>query len=469
MSRSTNMPSKSSGQDNEMDGLTPAAPYIATSSPWTAESTGDRLTSCSGDSPVNPTQSRETGPVQPMKEIYGRISSELLGTWDPASCTWKTCQLSILFQGTDGQHLAAPWLDNWPNSGMVLNGMLYRRPTPGRPIFGNVGGLWPTPCARDHKDVGENTNYEALAKKGKLSGAVNWPTPTSKEQCGSVEKWGERRAAARLEHNNGNGFGMPLDIAVQQWPTPRVSDTEGGIVQNVEYENGSFSRVNADGVRWGVKLKDAVDHVEKHHWPTPTATERSGINPNTGNGAGLSKVIKQWPTPTASEGSKIPSRPNYGQVGLSNHPDIVGTPDRPKMAKNRKGIRQNKWSTPTARDHKDGTAESCSNVPENGLLGRTIHEGQNQPNAALNPDWVEWLMGVPIGWSSPDPLPEGAWEEWITDITSGTWWDTERDIPRVTTERTNRNKRLKALGNGIVPRCIPVFLGVVPCIVQETD
>ena len=119
------------------------------------------------------------------------------------------------------------------------------------------------------------------------------------------------------------------------------------------------------------------------------------------------------------------------------------------------------FPTPTARDHKDGTAESCSNVPENGLLGRTIHEGQNQPTAALNPDWVEWLMGVPIGWSSPEPLPEGAWEEWITDITSGTWWDTERDIPRVTTERTNRNKRLKALGNGIVPRCIPVFLGVV--------
>lgn len=186
------------------------------------------------------------------------------------------------------------------------------------------------------------------------------------------------------------------------WPTP-VADGD----RTTDYKQGGRS-LGAE-----VRRSETL-------WPTPTATERSGINPNTGNGAGLSKVIKLWPTPTA-------------------------------------------------RDHKDGTAESCSNVPENGLLGRTIHEGQNQPNAALSPDWVEWLMGVPIGWSSPDPLPEGAWEEWITDITSGTWWDTERDIPRVTTERTNRNKRLKALGNGIVPRCIPVFLGVVPCIVQETD
>jgi len=33
------------------------------------------------------------------------------------------------------------------------------------------------------------------------------------------------------------------------WPTPRVSDTEGGLVKNVEMENGSFSRKNKDGVR----------------------------------------------------------------------------------------------------------------------------------------------------------------------------------------------------------------------------
>ena len=134
------------------------------------------------------------------------------------------------------------------------------------------------------------------------------------------------------------------------WPTPTVSDTEGGIIKNVEYENGSFSRLNADGVRWGVKLKDAM---------------------------------------------------------ASTNPEY------------------------------------------------------DQKSNALNPDWVEWLMGLPKGWTSPEPLPEGAWEEWITDITSGTWWVTERDIPRVTTERTNRVKRLKSLGNGIVPRCIPVFLGAV--------
>ena len=43
---------------------------------------------------------------------------------------------------------------------------------------------WPTPAARDYKDTGENTNYEELAKKCKLTGVANtktWPTPVHSE------------------------------------------------------------------------------------------------------------------------------------------------------------------------------------------------------------------------------------------------------------------------------------------------
>jgi hypothetical protein len=33
-----------------------------------------------------------------------------------------------------------------------------------------------------------------------------------------------------------------------------------------------------------------------------------------------------------------------------------------------------RWPTPTARDWKDGSAQSCKNVPVNGLLGRAVHQ-----------------------------------------------------------------------------------------------
>ena len=98
------------------------------------------------------------------------------------------------------------------------------------------------------------------------------------------------------------------------------------------------------------------------------------------------------------------------------------------------------WPTATARDYKDGTAKFCANTPVNGLLGRAIHAtnaglfptpttgaglcggtGNFQQLKALrecgmiteeerrsmsagnggsmNPDWVEWLMGYPVGWT----------------------------------------------------------------------
>jgi len=67
------------------------------------------------------------------------------------------------------------------------------------------------------------------------------------------------------------------------------------------------------------------------------------------------------------------------------------------------------WPTPTSRDHKDGTAQSCANVEENGLLGRVVHSvpGPPNPTGSLNPQFVEWLMGYPIGhtacadWATP--------------------------------------------------------------------
>lgn len=81
------------------------------------------------------------------------------------------------------------------------------------------------------------------------------------------------------------------------------------------------------------------------------------------------------------------------------------------------------WPAPTARDYKDGTAQACRNVPVNGLLGRAVHlyptpiasDWKNRGNrdyrkgrefqlqtavgGKLNPMWVEWLMGFPIGWT----------------------------------------------------------------------
>ena len=71
----------------------------------------------------------------------------------------------------------------------------------------------------------------------------------------------------------------------------------------------------------------------------------------------------------------------------------------------------------------------------------------------LNPDWVEWLMGWPLGWTD-------------IAITSGVfnWLDLSDDpadwtppfMARITTRKKHRVPRIETLGNGQVPLCAAV-------------
>jgi hypothetical protein len=87
-----------------------------------------------------------------------------------------------------------------------------------------------------------------------------------------------------------------------------------------------------------------------------------------------------WPTPSGS---------------LGEHAGLV-TP-----TKGREGgtlveaVSAGMWPTPAARDYRYQNA-----IPYSQRGGGT--KGQQLPNAvggALNPTWVEWLMGFPLGWT----------------------------------------------------------------------
>ena len=89
-------------------------------------------------------------------------------------------------------------------------------------------------------------------------------------------------------------------------------------------------------------------------FPTPY-----GLSANQGQGDGeFGKAIRNWPTPSANEdaagrpGSKM-------QKMLGNHPDV-----------------------------------------------------RNQGAGTLNPTWVEWLMGWPLGWTALEPLEMDRFRLW---------------------------------------------------------
>mgnify|MGYP001597366109 CR=1 FL=1 len=99
--------------------------------------------------------------------------------------------------------------------------------------------------------------------------------------------------------------------------------------------------------------------------------------PRTGAiGSGL------WPTPSASEHTG----PGHAADGGMNLRTAVMLPT-PKARD---------WRSP--RDKNNGSAKR--NSPD---LNVAIHLAEGRPiSGSLNPDWVEWLMGFPIGWTALD-------------------------------------------------------------------
>lgn len=89
---------------------------------------------------------------------YGSSTTDLLASFDLNSLSWKTSQGCLA--GGD-----QTFLDRLPRSGMMRSGKLYRRPQLALPICVSECGSWPTPAARDGKDLSKLGAFSASAAR----------------------------------------------------------------------------------------------------------------------------------------------------------------------------------------------------------------------------------------------------------------------------------------------------------------
>lgn len=96
--------------------------------------------------------------------------------------------------------------------------------------------------------------------------------------------------------------------------------------------------------------------------------------------------------------------------------------------------------TPTKSDGSGGPGVTPKRTGGKNLRTvASIYEG----NGRLNPEWVEWLMGLPIGWTDPT-------NQRPTDHPG---WDTAMGLSMTAPNgEPLRAKRIRALGNGMVPQ-----------------
>jgi hypothetical protein len=91
---------------------------------------------------------------------------------------------------------------------------------------------------------------------------------------------------------------------------------------------------------------------------------------------------KHWPTPKATDGSKGGRTEEGARKELARGKNVD------------LGVAVKLVPTPTARDWKSGKGKTQSE------RGRTAGPSLAEVSGGqLNPMWVEWLMGFPLGWT----------------------------------------------------------------------
>jgi hypothetical protein len=170
------------------------------------------------------------------------------------------------------------------------------------------------------------------------------------------------------------------------WPAPNVPNGGRSCQHVTEWsESGKTAFHN------GKKVQIGLEHAAKY-WPTPTVcgnNNRNGASANSGDG--LATAVKLWSTPTSTLGTKgglvTPRKSREGGTLI-------------EAISNRQT-----WPTPTASlTDIDTMQRQRLSGQKRQVMKDCGQPYQTQTSGSLNPTWVEWLMGWPLGWTDLKPL-----------------------------------------------------------------
>lgn len=258
--------------------------------------------------------------------------------------------------------------------------------------------------------------------------SANWKAWVTEQR----QEYSQRLKSAHLTKESG----------CSSWPTATVFDTTGGSYPT-EMVNGVYRSKHSqdpDSPWYGAKLKDAVEsHEAKQNWLTPRASEpcekpgqvatrlKDRGEHCHGSLSGQVAELKNWPTPNASDEQTYTMKESGSQASRSlssmavqgklspqknwttptchmakeggfpaeytrNTPTLTAQASGPPTPEksNTTGKSQGSWPTPDCSDRRS------KNSKQQGLTNKAT---ENKTNTKLNPNWVEQLMGLPVGWT----------------------------------------------------------------------
>jgi len=202
----------------------------------------------------------------------------------------------------------------------------------------------------------------------------------------------------------------------QQMLALRISETESGFVPNGET---FFHTPNCTGLDGGSNSRRALK-ARQQNWPTPNARDwKDSPNQNLYRPIGqistavavYRKEQANWPTPTASQGRsqgmilQMRKLVDQGELSIEEAEQMIGGSLTPP--------RLQPWPTPRTKGMCGGSG-SWELLKKNTTIEEARQMGAGN-GGKLNPMWVEWLMGWPLGWTDLKRLETDKFQRWLDE------------------------------------------------------
>jgi hypothetical protein len=187
--------------------------------------------------------------------------------------------------------------------------------------------------------------------------------------------------------------------SLRNYPTPEAHTVEKYSLQKDGQKKTQRSR----------NLTAMAINGELSNWPTPRAGNPGSRKPGTGGKILAEEAKKNWPTPATRD--HHPQGVNHNTKAQSSSLSTIlakkhnGLPVPEKS--NMTGKNHGSWPTPTSNAVTGGQTGLAGGSGTRASLEEKLGRAEAMKlNAKLNPNWVEQLMGLPVGWTQ---LPT----EWI--------------------------------------------------------
>jgi len=291
----------------------------------------------------------------------------------------------------------------WPDSGLLLRGCVYALPTWVPATAGPESSYWPTARAEDSESTGAHRGSPDTL----TSATQTWPTPNVPN--------GGRTTNTSNYAKDGSKRQQMLEAIAPLWRTPDVPK-DGGIRTHTTSRDGGHQITIAEQAEmWSTpNAHDATGHrgpgftlqdrhysahdlvTETEQWQTPATDSFRSRGGNRKDEMGLDQQARFWPTCAARD---------YRTPNLRSYQDRSQTTKGEQLP----NFVAHRFSSRPALPIHAGPA-FWRNFRFFGRLCRSLKSGLRSPynrsrslfRKKLNPDFVDWLMGLPPGYTSAE-------------------------------------------------------------------